>query len=309
MGATQSSERSTMTEAWVTLATNDGYALGALVLAESLRLSNTTKRLHIMYTAQVSPSLRDQLDAAFDDKSMVDVLDSQDEVNLTLIQRPDLGVTFTKLHCWRLTQYEKAVFLDADTLVLQNSDDLFERDEFSAAPDIGWPDIFNTGVFVFRPSLETYKRLLEFAISHGSFDGGDQGLLNEFFNDWREKEARFRLPFSYNMTAGAVYTYAAAHKRFGKDTRIVHFLGTQKPWHQRGGTAHSLHSNTWWQIYDGHVASSLPAAQHQELVSGIAAMPSQEERQRAWEVGQPDYLGHDKFDNIQKALDRAMQQE
>jgi len=26
-------------------------------------------------------------------------------------------VTFTKLHCWRLVQFEKCVFLDADTLV------------------------------------------------------------------------------------------------------------------------------------------------------------------------------------------------
>jgi len=46
------------------------------------------------------------------------VLDSGDEANLALIGRPDLGVTFTKLHCWRLTQYNKCVFLDADTFVI-----------------------------------------------------------------------------------------------------------------------------------------------------------------------------------------------
>lgn len=51
----------------------------------------------------------------------VNVLDSKDEANLALLARPELGVTFTKLHCWRLTQYEKCVFLDADTLVsMQN---------------------------------------------------------------------------------------------------------------------------------------------------------------------------------------------
>lgn len=47
----------------------------------------------------------------------VDVLDSQDSANLALLARPELGVTFTKLHCWRLTQFDKCVFLDADTLV------------------------------------------------------------------------------------------------------------------------------------------------------------------------------------------------
>jgi hypothetical protein len=47
----------------------------------------------------------------------VNVLDSQDAANLALLTRPELGITFTKLHCWRLTQFSKCVFLDADTLV------------------------------------------------------------------------------------------------------------------------------------------------------------------------------------------------
>ena len=55
--------------------------------------------------------------------------------------------------------------------VVQNIDDLFERDEFAAAPDAGWPDCFNSGVFVFRPSLDTYQSLLQYAMQHGSFDG------------------------------------------------------------------------------------------------------------------------------------------
>lgn len=50
-------------------------------------------------------------------------------------------------------------------------DELFDREELSAAPDAGWPDCFNSGVFVFRPSEETYDSLLKFAMSQGSFDG------------------------------------------------------------------------------------------------------------------------------------------
>lgn len=60
---------------------------------------------------------RTQLAQVFDLLQEVNVLDSQDPVNLGLLGRPDLNVTFTKLHCWRLTQFDKAVFLDADTLV------------------------------------------------------------------------------------------------------------------------------------------------------------------------------------------------
>ena len=44
-------------------------------------------------------------------------MDSADHQNLNLLGRPDLSHTYTKLHAWRLTQYDKCVFLDADTLV------------------------------------------------------------------------------------------------------------------------------------------------------------------------------------------------
>lgn len=60
---------------------------------------------------------REKLGTVFDSVTEVNVLDSQDAANLALLARPDLGITFTKLHCWRLTQYDKCCFLDADTMV------------------------------------------------------------------------------------------------------------------------------------------------------------------------------------------------
>ena len=98
-------------------------------------------------------------------------------------------------------------------MVLQNVDELMERDELSAAPDIGWPDCFNSGVFVFCPSLDTYTALVEHAKKFGSFDGGDQGLLNEFFSDWSTADGSRRLPFTYNTVSAAVYSYTPAFKR------------------------------------------------------------------------------------------------
>lgn len=62
------------------------------------------------------------------------------------------------------------VFL-LENQVLSNIDDLFEREELSAAPDPGWPDCFNSGVFVYQPSIETYNQLLHLASEQGSFDG------------------------------------------------------------------------------------------------------------------------------------------
>ncbi|KAJ7381679.1 Glycogenin-1 [Desmophyllum pertusum] len=76
-------------------------------------------------------------------------------------------------------------------------------------PDIGWPDCFNSGVFVFEPSRVTYEAILEYAVTNGSFDGGDQGLLNSFFSiNWRTTDIARHLSFIYNMNSNASYTYA-----------------------------------------------------------------------------------------------------
>ena len=45
-------------EAFVTLATNDGYAIGALVLGRSLRRVGTTRQLAVMVTPNLSQGVR-----------------------------------------------------------------------------------------------------------------------------------------------------------------------------------------------------------------------------------------------------------
>lgn len=257
--------------AFVTLVTSDAYAMGALVLAHSLRENGTAAQLVVMVTPDgVSPAVRTLLDETFDLVEEVNPLDSNDHANLSLLARPDLGVTFTKLHCWRLTQFEKAVFIDADALILKNVDDLFEYEELSASPDPGWPDCFNSGVFVFRPNEETYARLLKFALEHGSFDGGDQGLLNEFFSSW-VRDSQRRLPFVYNCVAQTFYSYAPAFAKFRDQIRVVHFIGSVKPWHYSVNPSngqiitkdvsiagHSTdHLQLWWNIFLKYVISSM----------------------------------------------------
>ncbi|KAK3530129.1 hypothetical protein QTP86_014794 [Hemibagrus guttatus] len=222
----------------------------------------------------VSPNISKEaclsLEDVFDEVIVVDMLDSRDRAHLFWLGRPDLGVTFTKLHCWTLTQYTKCVFLDADTLVLCNVDELFEREELSAAPDPGWPDCFNSGVFVFRPSLETHSRLLEHARMCGSFDGGDQGILNAFFSDWAIKDINKHLPFIYNLSVSAIYTYLPAFHKFGHQAKIVHFLGRNKPWHvpykqqpfteiPQWDSIGNLEKfvNLWWAEYYSHTKTQV----------------------------------------------------
>uniref|UniRef100_A0A3B4GH09 glycogenin glucosyltransferase n=1 Tax=Pundamilia nyererei TaxID=303518 RepID=A0A3B4GH09_9CICH len=260
-------------EAFVTLATTDSYCMGAAVVARSLRRHGTTRHIVAMITPNVSEQSRLALEDVFDEVIVVDVMDSEDYHHLSLLGRPELGITFTKIHCWTLTQYSKCVFLDADTLVLCNVDELFDRDELSAAPDPGWPDCFNSGVFVFRPSLHTHTRLLDHTSRHGSFDGGDQGLLNSFFSSWSVEDLSKHLPFVYNLSASSVYSYLPAFQQFGHNAKIIHFLGADKPWNSQGNSSYSHNMeqfvSLWWKEYLIHTVSSAPVL---DVSDGCAAL-------------------------------------
>lgn len=317
-------------QAFVTLATNDNYARGAMVLGKSLRNHNTTKQLVALIGPHVSEPCQSVLKRIYDEVRVVDVLDSGDTAHLAMMKRPDLGVTFTKLHCWTLTQYSKCVFMDADTLVVSNIDELFDREELSAAPDPGWPDCFNSGVFVYRPSLETYGKLLQYCTEHGSFDGGDQGVLNGFFSNWATADISKHLPFIYNLSSIAIYTYLPAFKQYGSNAKVVHFLGKTKPWSytfdpkakQIRGDVHEAATHhtfllKWWTLYSQAVVPLLQdhygdqpfhsGCVEDEIHSSHAQAPqpllSSEERKQKWEQGQADYMGMDSFENIQRKLD------
>lgn len=304
--------------AFVTLATTDSYAFGALVLAQSLRAVKTTAKLAILVTRGISVSVLDALRQNFDHVEQVDLIDSEDLVRLALLNRPELGVTLTKLHCWRLTQFTKCVFLDADTLVLQNIDELFEREELSAAPDVGWPDCFNSGVFVYTPNVDTYKALLEHLASTGTFDGGDQGLLNSFFGaSWLASLSK-RLPFTYNVAFSSVYSYMPAFRRYEKDVKILHFLGSVKPWNLNFDTntsrlifvPHSFQHITgylesWWALFSNTIMPSVPVEVVRASTAAGSYVPGQPNFS-SWQSGNIDYLGVDSFKNILSHIETTL---
>jgi hypothetical protein len=82
--------------------------------------------------------------------------------NLDLMGRPDLNAALTKIHIWKQTQFRKVIYVDADMVALRAPDELFDLTaDFSASPDIGWPDCFNS---VCHPSLRCVRAV---SILHG----------------------------------------------------------------------------------------------------------------------------------------------
>lgn len=161
------------------------------------------------------------------------------------------------------------MYIDCDVVALRAPDELLDNDDddddddvhFAAAPDVGWPDCFNSGVMVLRPNLQDYNALRALAEKGVSFDGADQGLLNMHFNnadaDAVGRCGWHRLGFGYNCTPSANYQYLPAFKHYGGSISLVHFIGGQKPWDlprevvPRESPYNEL-LGRWWGVYDRH---------------------------------------------------------
>ncbi|KAJ5514248.1 Glycosyl transferase family 8 [Penicillium fimorum] len=232
---------------------SDNYLPGAMVLAHSLRDNGTKARLVALFTPdRLQSSTIDELRTVYDELIPVSSMVNDTPANLWLMDRPDLIATFTKIELWRLTQYQRVVYIDCDVVALRAPDELLSLEaDFAAAPDVGWPDCFNSGMMVLRPNLQDYYALKALAQRGISFDGADQGLLNMHFRNWH------RLSFTYNCTPSANYQYIPAYKHFQSTISLIHFIGAQKPWNMPRQivpleSPYNQLLGRWWAVYDRH---------------------------------------------------------
>ncbi|KAI3536543.1 glycosyl transferase family 8 [Colletotrichum abscissum] len=265
-------------QVYATLLLNDTYLPGALVLAHSLRDAGTSKQLVVLVTLDtVSAEVITELKAVYDHVIPVPRIRNARPANLYLMNRPDLHSAFTKVNLWRQTQFSKIVYIDADVVAYRAPDELFDiAAPFSAAPDIGWPDLFNTGVMVLSPNMGDYYALMAMAERGISFDGADQGLLNMHF-----KNTYNRISFTYNVTPSAHYQYVPAYRHFQSSINMVHFIGPDKPWFQgrqasKGDSPFEDMIGRWWAVYDRHYR-----------VAETASAPPQEQQPQVQEEHTP----------------------
>ncbi len=234
-----------------TLSNGDGYVPGVEALGRSLDRTGTRHPKVVLVTPDVPSVARALLSSQGWLIRSVDPIRSPNEDMQRLFER--FANTFTKLRAFGLTEFSKVVLLDADTIVIENIDELFERPAPAAAPDFLLPDHFNSGVMVVDPSKLTFERMMEHLFVSDSYDGGDQGFLNSFYPDWYALPAGHRLPSGYNMHH-FIYQFLRAHPGLSKyvegRAKIIHYT-VQKPWRSKptltGG------SEKWWGMYfDAH---------------------------------------------------------
>ena len=227
--------------AFVTLVANSDYVPGAKALVRSLRRTGTDADIVVMHTDRdgsgVVPFFHLGARTPY-----VDLLPTSGEFNsahardrlhaaapFTKGQKPGFHsplYNFAKLRLWQLTDYERVVFIDADAVVLQNIDRLFDYPEFSAAPNVyeSLADFhrLNSGVFTARPSQATFEDMLARLDQPGAFwRRTDQTFLESYFPNWHG------LPVFDNMLQYVWLNLPDLWK--WEDIRILHYQ-YEKPW-------------------------------------------------------------------------------
>ncbi|KAL1495276.1 hypothetical protein AB1Y20_017136 [Prymnesium parvum] len=183
-------------EAIVTLLTtpNTDYLRGALVLGSSIRSFDSSRDMVCMVTAAVPKEWHSSLSVAGWKVLVVDELaemwwgKSAECSNFAADQGERWGHMATKLRLWQMTQYERVMYLDADSVLTAPVAKLFESIHTFAAEAPRYHSHFNAGVLLLSPSEKVFQELLalgkqEHATLFGNtIDCTEQALLNTYFN-------------------------------------------------------------------------------------------------------------------------------
>ncbi|KAK4751006.1 hypothetical protein SAY87_004488 [Trapa incisa] len=256
LSSIQKSTRTMKREAYATvLHSSEAYVCGAIALGQSLIKTGTRRDMVLLIDNSISKPKRKALIAAGWKIRLIKRIKNH---------RAEKGsyneYNYSKFRLWQLTDYDKVIFIDSDIIVLRNLDLLFFFPQMSATGNDNW--IFNSGIMVIEPSACTFRTLMDHRDDIVSYNGGDQGFLNEVFVWWHRLPRRVN--FLKNFWANTTAEASMKNRLFGAEPPelyAIHYLGL-KPWlcyrdydcnwdleDQRVYASDVAHSR-WWRFHD-----------------------------------------------------------
>jgi inositol phosphorylceramide glucuronosyltransferase 1 len=168
-----------------------------------------------------------------------------DPLEVELIPPPNNGAgigyrfhdQYTKLYLWSLDTLlgvRRVVYLDADTLVRHNFDELFDLPfPFAAVPDVygnsGFKLHFNAGVLALHPNSTTFESVrARINDARFSAEEAEQAFLNVYF-----AADAVRLPYIYNANLAIRERSRALWDAMHDEIRVVHYT-IPKPFPKNG---------------------------------------------------------------------------
>ncbi|RUP48306.1 glycosyl transferase family 64 domain-containing protein [Jimgerdemannia flammicorona] len=255
-------DRKDVRQAYASFLCDQEMISAAMVLVHSIKLKDTTRDIVLLVLPYVSEDSRQELITL--GAKIVEIEEVPFPFNATQANKGiNKSCRYSKLHLWELTDYDKIIYLDADTMVVEKIDELFDFPEFSAVMDMG--TTMNTGVFVMEPSKATFNRMMSVYLGAPSYNHGDQGFLNWYFN------------FTSGRTMSGVYNVMSKYKDYAsgkallRGAKVLHFTSETKPWSFYYSRHRDWEQNFdaglfyWWIKTERTVQQILPNARQTEF--------------------------------------------
>lgn len=224
-----------MNNTYITLLSNDEYFLYTMGLWHSYKQLNCKYPLNIMITDNLSSWIIEKMDSLGMSYFKIDSSDFDDIFNKSKTQK-NWREAFRKLTVFKLTQFDEGIFLDCDTIMNKNMDDLFDKPmltctgRYNSAASDNVKSLLS-GMFVFEPSLEEYNKIL--TIIQNVIDGKyvEKGLTLQYANDEHVLSENFKgrmhgLPCTYQWMPHVFNRGVVAWN----DIYLVHIGAPKKKW-------------------------------------------------------------------------------
>lgn len=241
--------------AWITLLTDNSYINGELALVNGLKEVNTCYPIYCVITPDISEENKNILKYLGVNIIEVEKLipefykkySMEDWKKAKSLHCQGWHNALTKLKIFDLTQFDTIVYIDNDTMIYENMDELFTMPNMSAVPDCyGEKSSFCSGLLVIHPDHKLYESLISYLnlfrdippteeelqnedygviIAWGMIH--DQLVLQHYFKSW-DFEQEKHLPIWY-------HTWVTYFNENGYDewkmprVKAMHFIDA-KPW-------------------------------------------------------------------------------
>ncbi|PSR72718.1 hypothetical protein PHLCEN_2v11413 [Hermanssonia centrifuga] len=226
----QSSNTSLQNHAIVTTLYSDSYAAAVATLGHSLRKANTNARLVVLYFPdRISPAaLCVATSSGFESHPISRIPPPHNSAGMD----PHFIDQFTKLALWSLDSLsiDSLIYMDADTLVLRNFDEIFSLPfSFAAVPDVflddrGFVITFNAGVLFLKPDTEIFHAMIDvLPVARFPPEYAEQAFLNQFF-----APSAVRLPYVYNGNLAYKKRAPKLWEDIRGELRVIHYT-IEKP--------------------------------------------------------------------------------
>jgi lipopolysaccharide biosynthesis glycosyltransferase len=263
----------------------DTYVPGAIVVAHSIRKTKTKNDICCMVTPDVSAYAIEQLKIAFDYVILVQYIQVSTKKLRSLKIENLYGAwksfAYTKWNMLNMTQYKKVMFMDADILVVENIDALFELQtpagtfSLSQAKPFVKKGVYNPyktirhghyvdtkeiqegfksflcigTTLILTPNAEHFKMYIKMIMSMTPFgfelciNGTDEQSIVWFYHNILA--ARWtHIGQEYNMIPWKQKTWMPKNSK----PYVLHYVGELKPWQLSKDTWGDL--LLWWEYAD-----------------------------------------------------------